>query len=178
MSINELMGQAATELVTVARRVGPEQLGAPTPCREYAVKDLINHLVWVLGGADPAERDRDHTQGDWVGLIAERCDKAVATTWEGTVRLGSHETPAELASSLLLCDLVIHGWDLARATGQPFHCADEPAEAAYRTVTMMAERGRTMGAFGEAVEVPDSAPTLDRALGLSGRDPGWAANTR
>ena len=71
-------------------------------------------------------------------------------------------------------DVFVHGWDLARATGQPY----APHEAAVLACLGFAtsfepppEAGR--GPFGPPVAVPDSAPALDRLAGATGRDPGW-----
>ena len=74
---------------------------------------------------------------------------------------------------MALIEVVLHGWDLARATGQ--HHEPDPADVAtilgFLEVSASAEG--TPGLFGPVVPVPDDAPAFDRALGLSGRDPGW-----
>jgi uncharacterized protein (TIGR03086 family) len=78
---------------------------------------------------------------------------------------------------MLGADLVLHGWDLARATGQTLHCSAEDAEQTGRFLDGFAEQGRGMGLFAAPVPVPADAPPLVRALALSGRDPLWRAVT-
>jgi uncharacterized protein (TIGR03086 family) len=78
------------------------------------------------------------------------------------------------AGAVAVDELVIHGWDLARATGQPY----EPDPAALQLchgllLAAADDPSRGDGIFGPVVPVPEDAPLLDRAVGLSGRDPGW-----
>jgi uncharacterized protein (TIGR03086 family) len=73
----------------------------------------------------------------------------------------------------MLGELVIHGWDLAMATGQAFPCPPDAAEATRRVLADMAPMGRSYGIFAAEVPVPESASALDRALALSGREPAW-----
>jgi uncharacterized protein (TIGR03086 family) len=87
--------------------------------------------------------------------------------------MGDMEMPGTMAGSMLAADLVLHGWDLARATGREAGWPEAAAEATLSFLTGMAAQGRAMGLFAEPVPVPEGAPVLDRALGLSGRDPAW-----
>jgi len=99
--------------------------------------------------------------------------RADPVVWERMVGMGSAEMPAAMTATMLASDLVIHGWDLARATGQEYRCLDDTAEMTRRFVEDSSEQGRDMGIYGAAVPVGEQAPALDIALGLSGRDPGW-----
>jgi uncharacterized protein (TIGR03086 family) len=92
--------------------------------------------------------------------------------------MGSIEMPAPAVATMLASDLVIHGWDLARATGQDFRCDDAVADMIHRFVADTAAQGRGMGLYAEPVPVADGAPALDRTLGLSGRDPQWTPPPR
>ena len=89
---------------------------------------------------------------------------------------GGVEMPAADVAAVTLDELVLHGWDLARATGQPYEPG--PARTSRRSCRSsrrsVPEQG-VPGLFGPAVPVPDDAPAFDRALGLSGRDPAWRA---
>jgi uncharacterized protein (TIGR03086 family) len=69
---------------------------------------------------------------------------------------------------------VLHGWDLAKATGQELTVDPDLAEAVHAGVIEFAEQGKDYGIFGDPVPVPDSASVLDRALAHSGRDPNWS----
>ena len=75
-------------------------------------------------------------------------------------------------------ELVIHGWDLARATGQPFDCDTQALEACWELLAERATADQEAGdddPFGPAVDVPADAPLLDRLIGLSRRKPSWTA---
>jgi uncharacterized protein (TIGR03086 family) len=189
MQTNDLVASATAEAARVLRGVGPDHLAAPTPCGDWDVRTLGNHLLQVVsalalagrGAAVPDELwKRDLTVDGWSARFDDAAGQAVAA-WADpvaphrTVTMGSADMPAPFVAAMLVADLTIHGWDLARATGQDFHCAENVAESAYRFVAETAEQGRGMGLYGVPVPVSESAPALDRALGLSGRDPNWPA---
>jgi uncharacterized protein (TIGR03086 family) len=81
------------------------------------------------------------------------------------------EMPASTIGGMVLGEFVIHGWDLARATGQRPQWPAGPLEFLWDETVKIAEMGRDMGVYGPAVPVPDAAPVLDRILGLTGRNP-------
>jgi uncharacterized protein (TIGR03086 family) len=172
-----------------------DQLGRPTPCPAYALGDLVEHV----GSAAPAftgaaEKDMgDITAGgaagdgarlatDWqthiprdLGGLADAWRNPDA--WTGMTRVGGVELPGEVAGLFALDEVVIHGWDIAMASGQPFECEPELLEALHGLLLEFAipgeEAGRE-GLFGPVIRVPDNAPLLDRVLGLTGRDPNWS----
>ena len=76
--------------------------------------------------------------------------------------------PAAVMGVVALDELVLHGWDLATAVGVEYDCSEAEAAA----ILAILSQGDSP-AFGEPVPVPEDASTLDRALGRSGRDPGW-----
>jgi uncharacterized protein (TIGR03086 family) len=83
------------------------------------------------------------------------------------------EMPARMVGDMVVGELVVHGWDLARATGQPFTLPDDLLAHVYDAVAETAEQGREMAVYGPEVPVPPDAPLLDRIVGLTGRDPAW-----
>jgi uncharacterized protein (TIGR03086 family) len=195
MKLHPLMVSAAKSAADVARGVRPDQLGLPTPCAEFDVRALVNHLVvWTAYVSEFAARkapltdptlldpDRDFTGGDWARAYADQLDRAVGA-WgepgagEGTTTMGGHgpEMPAEVVAEMLFGELVVHGWDLARATGQRFEVAEDVADRVYAGVAQWGGQAREMKLFGDPVEVPPTASRLDQALGLTGRDPNWQA---
>ncbi|GAB3403626.1 TIGR03086 family metal-binding protein [Flindersiella endophytica] len=194
MSNAQFMARAADVLREIAGHVKPDQLDLPTPCTEFDVRKLVNHLLFwgpSLVGAGrketvppPAESEADvdlTTAGDWqAALLAHLANVVDAWSrpdaWEGVAHLGGPmELPADLIGGMVVGELVVHGWDLARATGQQPVWDDELAEYLHGEVAKSAEVGRQMGVYAEPVAVPESASPLDRMLALSGRDPGWTA---
>ncbi|MBM2614363.1 TIGR03086 family protein [Actinoplanes sp. LDG1-06] len=175
MELHDILDRALTSSAEVVRSVTPEQADLPTPCREWDVRTLTNHLLLVVDALALAGRGEPVPDEHWTGTGSGSFDVAAAWkdpgAWERTVRMGAMPMPAEMAVSMLLSDVVIHGWDLARATGQTFPADDEAAAVALRFLTTMGDQGRAMGIFDAAVPVAADAPAFDRALALSGRDP-------
>jgi uncharacterized protein (TIGR03086 family) len=99
---------------------------------------------------------------------------AEPAAWDGEVDLGGTAMPAPVIASLILKETVVHGWDVARATGQEFRCTEETAGLVLGVVEEHAEVYRQYKGFAEPVRIPDGASALDRALALSGRDPHWS----
>jgi uncharacterized protein (TIGR03086 family) len=177
-------------MADVVGEVKPDDLTAATPCREFDVRALVNHLLYwapVIEGVglhktatfDRAEEGgSDHTGGDWQAEYLDWLDRITAAwapgpAWEGMADVGGVMVPARVIGEKTLCELVLHGWDLARACGRGFHCRDDVAEETRRIVLATADETRRMGMFGPPVAVPDSASALDRTLACSGRDPHW-----
>jgi uncharacterized protein (TIGR03086 family) len=88
---------------------------------------------------------------------------------------GGTDLPGEIAGIIALNEIVVHGWDLAAATGQEFSGDPELLQAALGFVRASAAENPngTPGLFGPPVPVPDDAPLIDRLIGLAGRDPAW-----
>jgi uncharacterized protein (TIGR03086 family) len=91
-------------------------------------------------------------------------------------RAGGVDLPGEVAGVVALDELVVHGWDLARATGQHYDVEEELLEAVRRFAEPV-EGPERDGLFGPVAHVPDDAPLLDRVIGLTGRHPGWPPMT-
>jgi uncharacterized protein (TIGR03086 family) len=183
-----LISPAAVAMVEVALKVRPDQLDGPTPCPDWTVRQLVSHLMYwapVLeraGRKAPVEplpdAERDLAVGDWQERLGAQAQALAAAwrepaAWTGTSRMTGPESPAQLFGGMTLCELVLHGWDLARATDQELACDEATATGLYRLMEPMAAHGRSMGAFGPRVVLADSAPPLPRVLAMSGRDPDW-----
>ncbi|NLU69904.1 TIGR03086 family protein [Streptomyces sp. HNM0574] len=111
-------------------------------------------------------------------LVARLAELAEAwrapEAWRGDTRAGGVELPAAVAGQVAVNELVLHGWDLARATGRPY--APDPAalDVAHALVSGTPDGPEREGMFGPSLPVPPDAPLLDRVAALSGRDPGWS----
>jgi uncharacterized protein (TIGR03086 family) len=183
-----LIPPAAETFAATVRRIDDDQIHAPTPCPDYDVAGLVGHLLHYgpslvgAGTREPAPPPGEAPTIDpatWRDELLAHTERLAAAwsspeAWEGTTRMvGPDEMPAGMVGGIAFAELVIHGWDLARATGQEPTWPDAVIDQAHRQMVGMAEMGRQMGAFGPEVPVPEDAPTLDRMLGLAGRDPGW-----
>ena len=177
----------AAEASRVARAVTAEQLGTPSVCADWTVRELANHLVlYSAHGLEhralrtklPEETTgRDFTaEPDWAEAYAAQLDRALAAwerpgVWDGEVDTGYVTMPATTIASLLVKELALHGWDLARSTGQEFTVPEDTAAFVLGVVEEHAEVYRQYEGFAAVVDVPDDAPAFVRALAISGRNP-------
>ena len=128
--------------------------------------------------AQDAAPGRPSLEDGWRGQLPGRL-LAMAAAWHACRRGKASPrwaaTPATIAGQAGLNELVIHGWDLARATGQPYRLDEASAQAAagFLSLASASTEPGQRGPFGPAVEVPPDVPALYRAVGLSGRDPNW-----
>ena len=178
-----------SELVT---HIDEEQLGAPTPCRDTTVADLLDHLDGLClaftaaaakdqaAGSQPPSADGARLGPDWRTRISGRLARLATawqdeTAWAGMTRAGGVDLPGEVAGQVAINEVVVHGWDIAAATRHQYACETELVQAAYEFVRSAVAQNPdgSQGLFGPPVSVPDSAPLLDRLIGLTGRDPGW-----
>ena len=184
--------QAVTELLP---GIADDQLTGPTPCPDYRVRDLLFHVLGLSVafrdaarkylGPTTAAAPTDMTQdlpARWRSDLPARLNELAAAwrepaAWEGMTQAGGVTLPAPIAGQVALNELVVHGWDLARATGQAFDPAESVVRGSYELLAASTEPARREPIFGQVVPVPDDAPLLDRAIGLSGRDPAWSAGT-
>lgn len=185
-----LLAEVLDRLAVVAANVTPDQLTRPTPCTEYDVAELRDHITgWLsnfaAGFADPggqapsASLDSYQAPADPAAEIRAAASTMTTALRAGAasrpLKLGEAAMPGEMALSMILWEYLMHGWDLAKATGQPW---SPPPAAALESLAfapgMLTEDYQGEGkAFAPRVPVPDTAPPLDRLLGLSGRDPAW-----
>jgi len=187
---------AAVDLaVGVIRATPAERYGDPTPCTDYTVADVVNHLAFGFllahhsatrepwpqewSATDRAPFLRDLPESEWAEAAAKEgaataggwADPAV---WEGESHMGGAPMPAAAIGAMMTGEFLVHAWDLARATGQPYDPPAELGEVALEAMSGMASMGRDAGWIGAEVPVPADAPAFRRALGVSGRDPEWS----
>ena len=183
----DLAPQAA-ELARVVTGIRDDQLGEPTPCADTPVAGLLAHVVGLTAAFRMAAEKTpvpggpsaspDDLPPDWRTRIPVQLDALVEvwqrpSAWEGTAEAGGLVLPAPVAGVVALDEVLVHGWDLAVATGQDYTADAESVAACTGFAAQAAARGPTPGLFGPPVPVPDDAPPLDRLLGLTGRDPAW-----
>jgi uncharacterized protein (TIGR03086 family) len=183
---SDLLAAAAREALPVVHGVLDDRLGDPTPCSEYTVHDLLNHLfnVVVQFQLAAAKQEMDFftnpdyvsQDDDWRTRFATESERLVEA-WtapgadEGTS--GAMNLPARTLGRMGLLDLTVHAWDLARATGQDFTPAPATMDPLAALVAEMGPTARQLKAFGDPVPVPDDASPFDALLAATGRDPHW-----
>ncbi|KIF77418.1 hypothetical protein QR77_33320 [Streptomyces sp. 150FB] len=181
-----VMEECAAESARIARNAPAELTGA-TPCAAWDAKTLVNH--WVVYTSHGLEHralrttlpddlvKHDFTaDADWAERYAAQLERAVAAwgdpaVWEGEIGVVGSATPAPDVAAMLIAELALHGWDVARTTGQEFRISEESGTAVLRIVEEQAEMFRQYEGFAAAVEPPEPASAFARALALSGRTP-------
>ena len=188
---------AARRLADLVSRVRDDELSGPTPCPAYTLGDLIEHVGGLaLAFRAAAEKDvaspyvngtpsgdAARLQGDWrerisADLAALARAWAKPDAWTGMTRIAQQDAPAEMVGVTVADELVVHGWDVARATGQPYSAEPELLGAAQTFLGFFASPDAPAGPevpFGPSRPVADDSAPLDRVLALAGRDPAWAA---
>jgi uncharacterized protein (TIGR03086 family) len=185
---------AAERMAALIRHTPDDTLDAPTPCPDYALGDLLDHVDGFVQaftaaatkstGPASSQRPGDASRlgDDWRTRIPQHL-KTLTEAWRdpearsGMTRAGGIEMPGEVAAVVALEELVIHGWDVARATGQDFDCDNSTLEVVRGFLAQFAgpDQAELRGdAYGAPVDVAEAAPLLDRTVALSGRDPGWS----
>ncbi len=188
------LGPATTRVAELV--AGVADLDAPTPCTGTPIGGLLDHINLLsaafasaarkdgeFGSTAPPEPDAANLPADWRTSIPQRLDELAAAwrapgAWEGMTKAGGLDMPGEVAGVVALDEVVLHGWDLAQATGQAYDVDEETVTACLGFVSQFSGPGQEEmrgDAFAPVVAVPDDAPLLDRLVGLSGRDPAWTA---
>ncbi|MFD9109741.1 TIGR03086 family metal-binding protein [Streptomyces bottropensis] len=181
----------ARAVARLARGVRDDQLSDPTPCPEYAVRHILGHLLGLAAAfRDAGRKDLGPTTDtnpqaalpdigpDWREVLPRVLDELAEAwqdpaAWVGETRAGGVSLPGEIAGAVAADELVVHGWDLARATGQAYDPDPAALTATHAFLAASADDPARGEIFGPVQPVPDDAPLLDRAIGLSGRDPLW-----
>jgi uncharacterized protein (TIGR03086 family) len=184
------LGPAARRIVALLDDLPDSALDAPTPCADTPVAGLLDHLVGLAEGLraaaakEPdegvASASAGHLDPQWRTVLPRRLEALVAA-WrdpaaaEGTTSAGGVEMPAAEIGVVTLDELVMHGWDLARALGKDYEPDPADVPVVLRFTEAFGSAEGVPGLFGPAVAVADDATPFERALGLAGRDPAWRA---
>jgi uncharacterized protein (TIGR03086 family) len=171
-------GQALVVLQHVVQTIGPDDMHRPTPCDDWDVQALADHLIDTISrlaaaaGIPPVvptygsidQRMQQLTQP----ILAEWCRRGLA----GDVVFSGRTLPADLALGILSLELVVHGWDFAMALHCPLDVSDTHAAhvlaLARQTLT---PQSRITAGFDPPVPVPANASPLERLIAFTGRDP-------
>jgi uncharacterized protein (TIGR03086 family) len=175
----------------LVRGVRSEQWSLPTPCEDWNARELVGHVVAsqrlfarALRGepSDAATTQAAGTATDNLGAdpvvkyTASAADLLAAFAEPGAlervVTVPAGTVPGAVAVHLRTTEALVHGWDLARATGLPFDVPDQLAEAELAFSRPMLERiPPERRRFAPAQPVAENAPAIDRLAALLGRSP-------
>jgi uncharacterized protein (TIGR03086 family) len=183
----ELHRRALGEFGRRVHAVRPDQWGCPTPCRDWEVRELVNHLVveqlWVpplLAGRTVGEVgdafDGDRLGNDPVAAWDAAADAALRALAEAgalgrTVHLSYADRPAEEYAREMLFDLVVHTWDLARAIEGDEKIPADLVEAVYSRIEPEVDSLAASGLFDPPVPVGPDADEQARLIAATGRQP-------
>ncbi len=170
---------------SVLAKVKPEQLSDPTPCASWDVAGLVDHIVGGqdffrsgLLGEKPVEANEKPSAGDFLAQYdnaSRSCLEAFSAegALDGIVKMPFGEMPGPAYMGLTINDILTHGWDLAKATGQSTDLAPELSamvlEQAQQSI-QDAFRGDEGAPFGPAKEAPAGATNADKLAAFLGRD--------
>ena len=181
----ETLDRTLAQTGRVVHAVRPDQLDGPTNCPEWDVRALLGHTVGVIARCSspltgtPAELPPDDADLETLVAAYDEAASAATEAWhepgvlEREVDTPFGRSPALRLARLNQADTVVHGWDIARATGQSIADFDpELADAALGFMhEMMKPEFRGGPAFAAEVEVGTDAPVYDRLAGFAGRAP-------
>ncbi|MFF3567036.1 TIGR03086 family metal-binding protein [Nocardia jiangxiensis] len=183
---------AATLLEGVVAGIADDRLAGPTPTA-MTVRDMVQHVLGFTEGfrrgatkegigasLPPSAAAPQSLPQDWRAQVPAQCKALVEAwrepaAWEGETEVGGATGPAPQMACFALDELIVHGWDLARATGQPFAPTEQDLVILLEMLADTPPEG-VPGLFGPRVPVAPDATLLDRVIGLTGRDPAWQAH--
>ena len=183
----EVYESAVKAIMPLMAGVTAAQLSSTTPCTEWTVQSLINHAlaVQVFGGsvlskASPDMASMGNVDHALPSEGAEAAFKSITDTTLAALKNANLEESVETPFGAMpggnfimipITDMIIHKWDLGKATGQDAAIDSALAELGIQVLTPAIAQGREGGFFGPEVSVPASASAQDRLIGLSGRTP-------
>src|SRR5580704_8880842 len=182
----EVLRWACTSTQRIVDNVPRDELDAPTPCRDWKVSNLIDHIVEAADffgdlaerGASPEDRAwPTPTDGDYAKAFAEQANRllqafAAPEAMERVMELPTGPSPGSLVIQVATGEIFVHGWDLARATGQAMPHDPGVADALWVSAwpaLSAAVRAEHPSVFAPEVEVAGGRPAIDRLVGFLGR---------
>lgn len=182
-----LLQQVVDETTVIVNGVTTDQMANPSPCEEWTVRDVINHITGgatmfaisaeqgfvpdeELGRLMGGDNLGDDPQGAW----AKAADRAMAAfaqpgVFDKTVKLPFGELPAEAALNIAVFDVLTHAVDIARASDQEVRDQELIETALAMGHQMVGPEWRAPGVFGPEQPAPADAPPADRLLAFAGR---------
>jgi uncharacterized protein (TIGR03086 family) len=158
--------------------ITPDQYDNPTPCSEWNVRQVLEHVMGVVDGMGRALAGSERSQFVLAadpGVQFEQIAADTIAAWRAdgvldqVVHLGAGPMPGRVYANINLLDTATHSWDLAIATGQDAALPDGVAVAAYEASLMIVSPELRRGRFGPEVAAPDGADPTQRLVAFLGR---------
>ena len=169
----------SADLTRTLEGVPDDKWDRPTPCEGWSTRDLAKHVVesqtQFLGFVGISPEQGPPVEQDPVGAWTAARDQLQAALDDPTTATTSFDgyngpTTLEQAVGRFIClDLVVHRWDLARATGQDERLDPDDVAWAHETARSFGDMLRMQGVCGPEVEVPDDADAQTKMLAFGGR---------
>jgi len=183
MDVTKSLEQAFAHAHGVIAGVRPDQYDDKTPCDEWTVRDLLEHIVGVVAGLGAAAAGTAGDNPEQFVLAAdpaaqfEKAAAAALAAWrtpgvlDRVIDGGAGPMPGHVLATINLLDTATHTWDLATATGQPAELPEPLAQAATEASRTIVSPEIRPGRFGPEVEAPDGASTTQQLVAFLGRTP-------
>jgi uncharacterized protein (TIGR03086 family) len=179
MDVLEQLDQLGPLLAGVVSGIRADQLDNPTPCAKFTVRGVLDHMIGgaitfaaAFRGVEPSQGDRSDVLASFGRALTGLSDAMHSPgALDRTIHAPFGEVPGATFGRFVVLDGLVHGWDLATATGQPY----EPTNALVAEVDAFAREAveplRDGDTFGPAAEPPSSATPVQRLAAFTGRRP-------
>jgi uncharacterized protein (TIGR03086 family) len=182
--VRELFGRALAGFGQHVHAVGDDQWHLPTPCAEWDVRQLVNHLVsenrWIppllaggtveeMGASLEGDLLGDDPKGAWDRAAGAAGQAVRETPPDRIVHLSGRDAPASQYVFEVFADLAVHAWDLAQSMGADGTIDADIVEAIYARYKPVERLLKGSGQYGERIEVPPDASPQTKLLAVFGR---------
>jgi uncharacterized protein (TIGR03086 family) len=183
MDALERIEKATEQAQQAINGVKPDQMGDPTPCSEFDLKGLLNHVIAGMGmlhtaatggkAVPPTENIvGDDPAGQYATARAELLNALKEPgVFEKNWEMPFGAMPGKMMAGIAFMEHTTHAWDIRKATGQDTELPEDLAKECFELVQPMDAMMRTPGVCGPAVEVPDTATTTEKLIAFLGRQP-------
>ena len=180
MELIDALEQTFQHAHGVIGNVRADQYDNPTPCPEWAVRDLLGHTIGVVAGlgaaASGAPREAFALGPDPAAQFRQAADTALAAwrtpgIFDEVIDAGPGPMPGRVLAGINLLDTATHTWDLATATGQPAQLPDDLAATVLEVSRATISPGIRSGRFGPEVPAPPGGGPTEQLVAFLGRQP-------
>jgi uncharacterized protein (TIGR03086 family) len=180
MELTDALEQTFQHAHGVIGNVRADQYDAPTPCPEWAVRDLLSHAIGVVAGLGAAAAGTPPTPfelGPDPAAQFQQAAEATLAAWrtpgvlDKIIDAGPGPMPGRVLAGINLLDTATHIWDIATATGQPAQLPTDVATAALEVSRATISADIRPGRFGPEIAAPPGAGPTEQLVAFLGRQP-------